>query len=694
MKIFKIILFLSFFLANSALSRVDDYINEANLIKDILKQSIETYKKGDNLSAKKLSEDAYFQHFENMEGPIGRNIGKKAITMERKFVNLRRMYKDKAPLTQINALIDSLYYDLDEVAPILQKGYRLKAEASDTNYNKAEAEKSSIEANAKREADAEALIAQMMGMDKKDLAQSSLATQASTPTNNTSKLTDDNTSADLQAAAAMDTRLQFILDNISTKFSEAANAFKEKNYQESKDFLNNALFNDYRNTKVEILVNKFTKAGNDQKIQQAVRTLIRQINDAKIDEKGLRDGLDNIEEQIFDVFLQIPNSELVNLQISGFNDETKGKDYAKVSDDIKVALNGILKNYDGFSASIVDDLQGVYLDIFEASGMENKIGAVDSGLKLKIESLFSKGVALIKASADKKELEATFNDLEQLIANSVDKIQDSTPYSLFIWALGIILREGLEALIIVVAIVSYLIQSGNAHRLSIAYNALFTGVILSFITAFGVSWLFKENAGQSRELIEGITMLIAVLLLFYVGFWLLSNAQNKKWANFIKQGAIEAISNNSAKTLWITVFLAVYREGAETVLFYQALLFDAKTSTDFSAIFGGLGLGILILIILYFLLKAGAIRIPIKQFFYITSYIIFYMVFVFTGKGIAELIEGKIIIPSLIPMNFEPILWLGIYPYYETLIPQFIVLILLIIGILITKQISKKGVKS
>ncbi|MFQ6342252.1 FTR1 family iron permease [Campylobacter sp. VTCC 70190] len=691
MKFLKIIFFtMSIFLTSSAFARVDDYINEANLIKDMLKQSLQTYEKGDNLGAKKLSEDAYFQHFENMEGPIGRNIGRKAITMERKFVNLRRMYKENAPLTQINALIDSLCYDLDEVAPVLQNGYRLKAEASDTNYDKAEAEKSSLEANAKREADAEALIAQMMGVDKKDLAQSPSNNQIlNTPTNRT----DDNASADLQAAAAMDARLQFILDNVSTKFSQAANAFKEKNYQASKDFLNDALFNDYRNTKVEILVNKFTKAGNDQKIQQAVRTLIRQINDASIDEKGLRDALDNIEEQIFDVFLQIPDSELSSLQISGFNDETKGKDYAKVSNDIKLALDGILKNYDGFSASIVDDLQGIYLDIFEASGMENKIGAVDSGLKLKIESLFSKGVALIKASADKKELETTFNDLEQLIASSVDKIQDSSPYSLFIWALGIILREGLEALIIVVAIVSYLIQSGNKNRLNIAYNALFTGVILSFITAFGVSWLFKENAGQSRELIEGVTMLIAVVLLFYVGFWLLSNAQNKKWANFIKQGAIDAISNNSAKTLWITVFLAVYREGAETVLFYQALLFDAKTSTDFSAVFSGLGLGILILIVLYFLLKAGAIRIPVKQFFYITSYIIFYMVFVFTGKGIAELIEGKVIIPSLIPINFEPILWLGIYPYYETLIPQFIVLILLIIGILITKQISKKGVK-
>ncbi|MGH2267063.1 FTR1 family iron permease [Campylobacter taeniopygiae] len=687
MKIFKIILFyFLFFSTTTVFAKVDDYIAEKNIIKNTLEQSLDLYKKGDNEQAKKLSEDAYFQHFENMEGPIGRNIGRKAITMERKFINLRRMYKEKAPLDQINALIESLYYDLDEVAPILQNGYRLKAEASQTNYDKAAAEKSSLEANAKREAEAEALIAQITGVKPN-------SNNSSNMQNNLSSLKTNDINSDLQAAASMDARLQFILDNISTKFTLAANAFKNGNYDESKNLLNDALFNDYRNTKVEILINKFTKAGNDQKFQQALRTLIREIHDKKLDEKKLRDGLDYIEQQLFDTFLQIPNSELSKLKLKGFNDKNQGKDYAKVGDDIKLALNEILNNYDGFNISAINDLQNTYLDIFEASGMENKIGAVDSNLKLKIESLFSQSVALIKNSADKKELKATFDELENFIQQGIDKIQDSTPYSLFIWALGIIIREGLEALIIVVAIVSYLVQSGNKNRLNIAYSALFTGIILSFITAFAVSWLFKENAGQSRELIEGITMLIAVLLLFYVGFWLLSNAQNKKWASFIKQGAIDAISNNSAKTLWITVFLAVYREGAETVLFYQALLFDAKTSTDLTAIFGGLGLGILILIVLYFLLKAGAIRIPVKQFFYITSYIIFYMVFVFTGKGIAELIEGKIILPSLVPMNFEPILWLGIYPYYETLIPQFIVLILLIIGILITKQISKKGVK-
>ncbi|MBZ7934317.1 FTR1 family iron permease [Campylobacter sp. W0065] len=688
MKIFRIILFyFLFFFATTVFAKVDNYIAEANIIKSILKQSLELYKKGDAQQAKKLSEDAYFQHFENMEGPIGRNIGRKAITMERKFINLRRMYKEKSSLEQINALIESLYYDLDEVAPILQNGYKLKAEASQTNYDKAAAEKSSLEANAKREADAEALIAQITGV--KPLSNN-------TDTNTSAHLSNLNSKdidQDLQAAASIDTRLQFILDNISTKFTLAANAFKNGNYNESKNLLNDALFNDYRNTKVEILINKFTKAGNDQKFQQALRTLMRKIDEQKLDERKLRDDLDNIEQQLFDIFLQIPNSELSKLKLKGFNNENQGKDYSKVGDDIKIALNEILNNYDGFNISAINELQNTYLDIFEASGMENKIGAVDNNLKLKIESLFSQSVALIKNSADKKELKATFDELEKFIQKGIDKIQDSTPYSLFIWALGIIIREGLEALIIVVAIVSYLVQSGNKNRLNIAYSALFTGIILSFITAFAVSWIFKENAGQSRELIEGITMLIAVLLLFYVGFWLLSNAQNKKWASFIKQGAIDAISNNSAKTLWITVFLAVYREGAETVLFYQALLFDAKTSTDLSAIFGGLGLGILILIVLYFLLKAGAIRIPVKQFFYITSYIIFYMVFVFTGKGIAELIEGKIILPSLIPINFEPILWLGIYPYYETLIPQFIVLILLIIGILTTKQISKKGVK-
>ncbi|EAL0272043.1 FTR1 family iron permease [Campylobacter lari] len=665
-------------------AREIDYQKEAQAIKQILNESMILYKENKNLEAKKKAEDAYFQHFETMEGSIGRNVGRKAIVMERKFVNLRKLYKDKEDFSKIEALISSLYFDLDEIVPILEKGFQLKAEASDVNYDKKAAESSSLKAEKERQAQAEAMFAALLGENVKEQTSQNSTQSLIAQEQSTQK---DEALLALQEASALDARLQFLMDSMISKLDQAALAFVNKDYQKAKDLIQSALFEDYRNSKVEVLVARYTKAGADKKIQTKLRTIIRKINANTLDEKTIRDEISNISDLLYEAFLALPKEELALLQVKGFDESTMStKNYTKVYDDMKIALNDILQNYEGFNLNSIDALQNVYLDIFEASGMESKIGAIDSALKLKIESYFSKGVALIKASASKEELKQNFDELSALVEGSLDKIQESSPMSLFIWALGIILREGLEALIIIVAIVSYLVQSGNKKRLNIVYSALWSGVFLSFVTAFFISWIFKEQAGQSRELLEGITMLVAVALLFYVGFWLLSNAQNKKWANYVKTQAVEAISNNSAKTLWFSVFLAVYREGAETILFYQALLFDAKTSTDYSFIFIGLASGLITLIILYYLLKAGALKIPVKQFFYITSYIIFYMVFVFTGKGIGELIEAKVIIPSLLPFDFEGILWLGIYPYYESIIPQFMVLILLIMGIFITKQ--------
>nr|WP_324253261.1 FTR1 family protein [Campylobacter volucris] len=664
-----------------AFAREIDYKEENEAIKQALEQSILLYKENQFLQAKKKVEDAYFQHFENMEGSIGRNVGRKVIAMERKFNSLRKMYKDKEEISKIEALIASLKFDLDEIVPILENGLQLKAEVSDVNYDKTLAQNASLEAEKKRQQEAAKMFLTLLGEEIKDQNIS------------TNQNLDQNLS-NLQEASSLDARLQFLIDEMSSKLDQAVLAFLNKDYQKAKDFIQAALFENYRNSKVEILVARYTKAGMDKKIQTKLRSIIRQINNNTLDEKKMRDEIASILDLLYEAFLALPKEELYLLEIKGFDDqELNLKDYSKVYNDIKIALNELLQNYEGFSLNSIDSLQNIYLDIFEASGMESKIGAVDSALKLKIESYFSKGVALIKASASKEELKQNFDELEKLIEQSLDKIQESSPISLFIWALGIILREGLEALIIIVAIVSYLIQSGNQKRLSIVYSAFWSGIFLSFVSAFLISWFFKEQAGQSRELLEGITMLIAVVLLFYVGFWLLSNAQNKKWINFVKTQAVEAISNNSAKALWFSVFLAVFREGAETILFYQALLFDAKTNLDYSFILAGLVGGLVILSILYYLLKNGALKIPLKQFFYITSYVIFYMVFVFMGKGIGELIEAKVITPSLVPFDFDGILWLGIYPYYESIIPQFMVLILLIMGIFITKQISNKKEK-
>lgn len=98
-------------------------------------------------------------------------------------------------------------------------------------------------------------------------------------------------------------------------------------------------------------------------------------------------------------------------------------------------------------------------------------------------------------------------------------------------------------------------------------------------------------------------MLIAVGLLFYVGFWLLSNSNAKKWTAYIKEHTNEALAQNSILALWFTVFLAVFREGAETVLFYQALIFEAHTSSEIGMVLAGLVVGIAALLIVYWIFK-------------------------------------------------------------------------------------------
>lgn len=694
-----------------AFARVDDYYAESKIIKDLINESISFYEKGDNLGAKKLAEDAYFQHFENMEGPAARNVGRRAISMERKFTTLRRYYKEKVDIKKIKALVDGLYFDLDEVVPLIQNGFKLSAEVGDTNFDQEKAKLSAREAEKGRMAVADDIFARINGEsartnDENSSAEIEISSQKQEQHNQTQNeqnvekmaqkddistlASNDEAVANLQSATAIDPKLQALYDNISLKFDETAIAFREKNIAESKRLLDDALFNDYRNSKLEIAINKFTKNGLDQQIQQSIRK-VRSELDSNITERDLRAKFEEIENKLFDALLLIPNDQISQIRVAGFDTTTQNTtDYKSVASEISQATNKLLQNYgDVATKASIDELQAIYLDTFEATGMENKVGAIDTSLKLKIESYFTKGVALIKSSAPKDELKKCFDELNELVAIAAEKTSSSTPWVLFLSSFSILLREGLEALIIIVAIVSFLIQSGNKKRLNLVYSAIFSGVFLSFVTAFVIYYAFRSVAGQFRELLEGITFLIAVFLLLYVAFWMLHKASDQKWATSLKTKASGAISSGESKALWISVFLAVFREGAECVLFYQALLFDANTSADFGAIFGGLGVAFATLIVLYFALKTGAIKIPVKLFFSATSYIIFVLCVIFTGKGIAELIEGKIFTPTFTGIKFGQIPDLGIYPYYETIIPQILVCATIIIGVVITKKLSK-----
>lgn len=703
----KIVIFLFICLFSSYLYARDDidYFQEAKIIKEKLYKSIELYKSGDASGARALASEAYFSHFENMEGPIGRNIGRKGYFMERKFTNLRSYYGSGAKISKIEALVDGLVFDLDEVTPIIQSGFRLKAEASDLNYDKEAAAQNAIKEEEKRRAEALA----MFGMDESEALQIS-----SNKSENLVRQKDDNfdAMASFQEASSLNPKLQYLHDQISDNFDEIIKLYKDGKSTEAADLLKDVREIYYIRSDLEVAINSIKNINMRSKL----RSLGMKIRKNELKENELRNICEEYLDEIYTILPKLSDTQIKSLKLADYKEESKTKDYKKVADDIKVSTDRILNAYESalleykkaeeeyaktnpkmleryknkIFSKIIMQIQDLYLETFEASGMESKIGAVDVNVKLNIEAKFSKAASIINAAKSKDELGSTFNELNKLIDDILDKISDTSPLMLFITSLTIILREGLEALIIVVAIISYIIQSGNKNRLNIAYSALITGIVASFITAFAVSYIMGAKAGESRELIEGYTMLIAVALLFYVGFWLLSNSHNKKYTQALHSKAYQAIESGSAKTLWLTVFLAVFREGAETILFYQALLFDAGTSTEQMSVFGGLGVGIVILVVLYFLLKAGAVKIPIKQFFLITSYIIFYMCFVFTGKGIMELVEGKVFIPHQFIINFEPIVWLGLHPYYESLVPQMIILLSLIIGIVAMNRHYKK----
>ena len=631
-----------------------DYDSEIQSIKDSFVSIIQQYKEGKIDEAKTATQNAYFGHFENIEAAIRVNLGqKKAYSMESKFGKIRKAIIAKKPVEEIQAIMDELSKEMDEVLPIINTGHKLVGEYSDPK-------------NA-------------------DISETSSEAPAAS-----------QTTAQPAGSMAIEPHWQVVYNDIKTALEAAVTAYEKGDKDAAKQQINNkAKFELYRNTKLEEAIRRFISGGQgiDGDIQKRMGSAIIAINN-DISADVLKSNLEELDALIYENVAKLPmdsGSLATNVVLPDSAEDDAATDFAPVVANIKAKIAEAIKIYAAKDvAKAMSDAQDVYFDEFEASGMENKVGAIDVGLKTKIEGNFGEVVALMKAGVSVERLEQAADNLGANLDAALEKTSgSSSPWALFLYALTIILREGFEALIIVAAVVAYLLKTGNEKRMSIVYSSLAVAVVLSFVMAWIMNLIFAGAAGQKREVMEGAVMLIAVGLLFYVGFWLLSNAGAKKWSKYIQSHVSESISAGSAKALWWTVFLAVFREGAETVLFYQALIFDAKDAAGYSMIALGFVVGLIVLLVTYYVFKIFAIKIPIKPFFLVTSAIIFYMSIVFVGKGLMEFVEGKIFVPTKIE-GFPTIEWLGIYPYYESLVPQAIMIAALIIGVIIMKNKQAK----
>ncbi len=282
----------------------------------------------------------------------------------------------------------------------------------------------------------------------------------------------------------------------------------------------------------------------------------------------------------------------------------------------------------------------------------------------------------IMSERDSAELRNLKKSIEKDLREAENVLRGGTSlgkYLSFLNSFSIILREALEALLIIAAIITSLIYSGRKNMIKYVHYGWILAIVAGVAT-WAVAKTAIEISGLRREVVEGVTSLLAAAVLFYVSYWLASKAEVKKWKEYVRSKTQNVgAGRKSAVTLAFVSFLAVYREAFETLLFYQALFYQANSSTPH--VIYGLIAGIAAVLAIAFLMYKLTLRIPLKYFFSFASVFLYTLCFILLGKGTLELQEAGII--SSTSADFIPYSnVLGIYPTYETAIPQFILLIL------------------
>lgn len=210
--------------------------------------------------------------------------------------------------------------------------------------------------------------------------------------------------------------------------------------------------------------------------------------------------------------------------------------------------------------------------------------------------------------------------------------------SAFVQAAVILLREGLEAMLVIAALAGYLTKSGAAHRLGALYGGALAAVGASIIAA----WLFAVlNSGEHSDVLEGIVILLAAALMLYVSGWLWAKQDPRGWQDYLAVKAGTALARESGWAVAVLAFLAVFREGGETVLFINAL---AVTEGGWSAgLLAGLGAAAVGLAVLFYFINRVAQKLPLRPLFIVTSAFLFTMAIKFIGEAVQEFQEQAIL---------------------------------------------------
>ena len=342
-----------------------------------------------------------------------------------------------------------------------------------------------------------------------------------------------------------------------------------------------------------------------------------------------------------------------------------------LSDGIKL-LKKALSLFQANETSQASQVMKEFITIWPT--IEGDVSTTNPALYTRVES--QSPVIMVKGNESKyqKQLEALISDLSAI---------DTTASYSAVDAMLILLREGVEALLIVMALVTVLKSAKLIKGLKWVYAGAILGILASAAIAVALQFLFPAvTSASNREVIEGAVGIIAVGMMIVIGIWLHRKSSVQKWNQFMETQMKAVTATGSFISMFALSFLAVFREGAETILFYVGILPRIR-SFDF---FLGIGLALAVLAILAILMTKASHLVKQHKIFFLLTWMIYALAFKMLGVSLHAL-QLTNMLPNHILSNFPTIDWAGIYPSWEVVACQM--LFIFIIVIVTVKQHEK-----
>jgi len=441
-------------------------------------------------------------------------------------------------------------------------------------------------------------------------------------------------------------------------------------------------------------------------MREELRTMIKNYEDPDVIKSFLVDSiiprLDTAEAKVADLRASgvVIAEVFANKETKPMGSASEGQK-AEVRDEIDFIREQLMATeifYElGDTQAAYASARTAYLDSYEY--VEIPLRAIAPDFTFEVEYQFATLRNQINDGAPIEDISTTIISLERSLDESERLVSGTgtiAPMIAFISSFSIIFREGLEAVLILGAIITYLEASRN-HKFK---KYVHYGIGLA-IGATAVTWVIAsyiiEISGANRELIEAIAALSATAVLFYVSFWILNKIEHKRWMEFVKAKVFQASAAGGTSVFIMLSFFTVYREGFETVLFYQAMFSFAK----YMEFYVGLGfiLGIVSLLGIYFGFRKLGKRLPLRALFGLTMGIGAYLSIAFLGNAIREFqvldfIPYTSMLGTIPRLDINVATMTGIYPTLETTVGQIILLAVYLVASLYVLVLRPKRQKA